>query len=220
MSDKTIPVTDELAAYIRRVSLREPDLLGRLRLETEKLPEAGMQIMPEQGQLMAELVYLIAAKRTIEIGVFTGYSALWTAMALPEDGRIIACDISEQWTSIARRYWKEAGVDHKIDLRLGPALKTLDNLLASGQRGTFDFAFIDADKSNYENYYERALELLRPRGLILVDNVLWSGRIIDESDQEKDTRAIRAFNVKTGGDNRIWTTLLPFADGLTVICKK
>lgn len=220
VSDKTIPVTEELAAYIRRSSLREPEILARLRAETARLPNAEMQIMPEQGQFLALLIHVLGAHRALEIGVFTGYSALWAALALPKDGRIIACDVNEEYTAVARRYWKEAGVEHKIDLRIAPALQTLDSLLALGAQGTFDFAFIDADKGNYGHYYERALQLLRPRGLILVDNVLWSGKVADNSVQDKDTSAIRDFNKKIAADERVWITLLPYADGLTLACKK
>ena len=220
MADKTIAVTDELADYIRRFSLREPEILSRLRDETSRLPNASMQSTPEQGQFMALLIHLAGARRALEIGVFTGYSALWTALALPEDGRIVACDISEEYTSIARRYWKKARVDHKIDMRLAPALETLDSLLALGAQGTFDFVYIDADKENYWTYYERAIQLLRRRGLILVDNVLWSGRVADDSVQDKDTHAIREFNRKMAADERVWITMLPYADGLTIACKK
>jgi caffeoyl-CoA O-methyltransferase len=169
---------------------------------------------------MGLLMHLIGARRTIEIGVYTGYSALSVALALPDDGRIIACDINEEWTSIARRYWREAGVDGKIDLRLGPALATLDGLIASGQGNQFDFVFIDADKTNYANYYERALVLLRPGGLIGVDNVLWYGRVIDSSFDDPDTQAIRAFNEQLRSDDRVWLSMLPVRDGLTLACKK
>jgi predicted O-methyltransferase YrrM len=202
------------------VTPREPDVLRRLREETASLPNAGMQISPEQGQFMTLLVHLLDARRTLEVGVFTGYSSLSVALALPEDGHIIACDVSEEWTAIARRYWREAGVERKIDLRLRPALQTLDDLIALGQAGSFDFAFIDADKENYADYYERALVLLRPHGLIAVDNVLWSGRVIDKSVKDADTRAIRAFNEKLKADERIWLTMLPIRDGLTLACKK
>ncbi len=179
MSRKMIQVSEELYNYILSVSLREPDLLGRLREETAQFPQSRMQISPDQGQFMALLIHLIAATRTIELGVYTGYSSLCVALALPPNGRLIACDINEEWTSIARRYWAEAGVSHKVDLRLAPAMETLDKLLAEGLTGTFDFVFIDADKENYEEYYERSLRLLRPGGLIAVDNVLWSGRVVD-----------------------------------------
>ncbi len=169
---------------------------------------------------MALLMHLINARRTIEIGVYTGYSALSVALALPEDGRVIACDINDEWTSVARRYWREAGVEQKIDLRLGPALATLDGLIANGHAGRFDFVFIDADKTNYANYYERALVLLRPGGLIGVDNVLWYGRVIDPSIDDADTRAIRAFNEQIKNDDRVWLSMLPVRDGLTLACKK
>jgi caffeoyl-CoA O-methyltransferase len=179
-----------------------------------------MQISAEQGQFMALLIHLLSARRTLEIGVFTGYSSLAVALALPDDGRIIACDISDEWTSIARRYWREAGVERKIDLRLGPALKTLDDLIAQGQGGRFDFAFIDADKGNYANYYERALVLVRSGGLIAVDNVLWDGKVIDTKVNDPDTRAIRAFNETLHHDERVWLSMLPIRDGLTLACKK
>jgi predicted O-methyltransferase YrrM len=220
MPPEDLPITPELAEYIRSVSLREPDVLRRLREETASHPYVSMQISPEQGQFMALLTQLIGARRTLEIGVFTGYSSLAVALALPEAGRIIACDVSEEWTSIARRYWREAGVGGKIDLRLRPALQTLDDLIALGQAGSFDFAFIDADKENYAGYFERCLTLLRPGGLIAVDNVLWSGRVIDESVRDADTRAIRAFNAKLHADQRVWLSMLPIRDGLTLACKK
>ena len=169
---------------------------------------------------MGLLMRLMGARRTIEIGVYTGYSALSVALALPDDGKMVACDISEEWTAVARRYWREAGVDRKIDLRLAPALETLDALIASGQANQFDFVFIDADKPNYANYYERALVLLRPGGLIGVDNVLWYGRVIDASVDDADTRAIREFNERILNDDRVWLSMLPVRDGLTLACKK
>jgi len=224
MSHEHIPVTEELFNYLRLVSLREPEVLRRLREETGQLPEMTMQTMAEQCQLMALLAGCIGARRTIEVGVFTGYSSLWTALALPQDGYILACDISEKWTSIGRKYWREAGVEHKIDLRLAPALETLDAVLANGSEGSFDFAYdfayIDADKANYGNYYERVLKLLRPRGLILFDNVLWSGKVADESEQDADTVALRAFNSKLAGDERVDLSMLPIGDGLTIACKR
>jgi len=213
-------IDDGLLDYIGRVTLREPEILRRLRDETSRHPYASMQISAEQGQFMALLVHLLSAQKTLEIGVFTGYSSLAVALALPDDGRIIACDISEEWTSIARRYWREAAVDRKIDLRLGPALKTLDDLIAQGQGGRFDFAFIDADKGNYINYYERALVLVRQGGLIAVDNVLWDGKVIDPSVNDADTHAIRAFNESLHNDERVWLSMLPIRDGLTLACKK
>jgi predicted O-methyltransferase YrrM len=218
MGDLTID--DSLWEYMRRVTLREPPILKRLREETAGHSHAAMQISPEQGQFMALLIQLLDARKTLEIGVFTGYSSLAVALALPDDGRIIACDVNEEWTSIARRYWREAGVDRKIDLRIRPALETLDDLIATGQGGRFDFAFIDADKENYSNYFERALVLVRPGGLIAIDNVLWYGRVIDPAVEDADTRAIRAFNEKLHGDQRVWLSMLAVRDGLTLACKK
>ena len=220
MATGDLPINHELLSYIERVTLREPELLHRLREETSSHPHAAMQISALQGQFMALLIHLLSARKTLEIGVFTGYSSLAVALALPEDGRIIACDISEEWTSIGRRYWREAGVERKIDLRLGPALKTLDDLIAQGQGGRFDFAFIDADKGNYANYYERALVLIRPGGLIAVDNVLWDGKVIDPKVNDTDTRAIRDFNELLHRDERVWLSMLPIRDGLTLACKK
>jgi predicted O-methyltransferase YrrM len=220
MPSEDLTIGDELWDYMRRVTLREPELLRRLRQETATDPNSRFQITAEQGQFMALLMHLMGARRTIEIGVYTGYSALSVALALPDDGRIVACDKNAEWTSVARRYWREAGVEHKIDLRLGPALATLDRLIADGQEGRFDFVFIDADKTNYANYYERALVLLRPGGLIGVDNVLWYGRVIDASFDDPDTRAIRAFNEQLKNDDRVWLSMLPVRDGLTLACKK
>jgi len=178
-----------------------------------------MQIAPEQGQLMGMLVRLMSARRCIEVGVFTGYSSLAVALALPEDGELLACDISEEWTAIARRYWRKAKVADKVNLVLGPALKTLDAELDAGKAGTFDFAFIDADKTNYAGYFERCLKLLRPGGLIAVDNTLWSGRVADPKVRDADTRALRAFNAKVAVDERVDLCLVPIADGLT-LCRK
>jgi caffeoyl-CoA O-methyltransferase len=218
MEDLTIdaPLWD----YMRRVTLREPRVLQKLREETASHPQANMQISPEQGQFLALLMQLLGGRKTLEIGVFTGYSSLAVALALPEDGRVIACDVNEEYTSVARRYWREAGVDRKIDLRLRPALETLDALIAGGEGGRFDFAFIDADKANYANYFERALVLVRAGGLIAIDNVLWYGKVIDPEVQDADTRAIRAFNEKLHGDERVWLSMLPVRDGLTLACKK
>lgn len=218
MEDLTIdaPLWD----YMRRVTLREPRVLQKLREETVSHPQANMQISPEQGQFLALLMQLLGARKTLEIGVFTGYSSLAVALALPEDGRVIACDVNEEYTSVARRYWREAGVDRKIDLRLRLALETLDALIAGGEGGRFDFAFIDADKANYANYFERALVLVRAGGLIAIDNVLWYGKVIDPEVQDADTRAIRAFNEKLHGDERVWLSMLPVRDGLTLACKK
>ena len=220
MSSQHLELSWELWDYIRGSSLREPDVLRRLREETAPLPLARMQISPEQGQFMGLLMRLMEARMTIEVGVFTGYSAISVAMALPDDGKIIACDVSEEWTSIARRYWREAGVAPKIDLRLRPALETLDALLAEGRAGAFDFAFIDADKINYSNYYERCLKLIRPGGLIAIDNVLWHGDVINPAKQDEDTQEIRAFNERLSRDDRVWVSMLPISDGLTLAMKK
>ena len=179
-----------------------------------------MQIGPEQGQFMALLVELMGARKTLEVGTFTGYSALAVALALPEVGRLVACDISEEWTAMGRRYWEEAGVAHKIDLRLAPALETLDELLTEGSAGTFDFAFIDADKEGYDAYYERSLKLIRTGGLIAFDNTLWEGKVVDPTATDVDTEAIRAINTKLAGDERVTLSLLPVGDGLTLARKR
>ena len=220
MSKRSISLTDSLYDYLLSVSLREPDLLLRLREETAADPAANMQISPEQGQFMGLLARLMGARRCLEIGVFTGYSSLAIALALPDDGRIVACDISEKWTSVARRYWAAAGVAHKIDLRLATAMETLDRLIAAGAAGTFDFAFIDADKENYVGYYERALTLLRPGGLVVADNTLWSGRVADPENAETDTVALRHFNELLHGDSRVDLSLVPIGDGLSLARKR
>ena len=217
--DKTF-LPEDLYKYLTSVSVREPAVLGRLREETEKLPQGGMQSPPEHGQFLALLVQLMGARRTIEVGVFTGYSSLAVALALPNDGRILACDVSEEFTSIARRYWKDAGVDHMIELRIRPALETLKELIGQRQQSRFDFAFIDADKANYEGYYEYALELIRPGGLIAIDNVLWHGRVIDPDANDADTLAIRALNKKLLNDTRINLSMIPISDGLTLCYKR
>lgn len=219
MANRTLDLTDRLYDYLLRVSVREPPVLAELRTETAKLPAAGMQIGPEQGQFMALLVELIGARRTLEVGTFTGYSALAVALALPPEGRVIACDVSEEYTRVARRYWAKAGVEHKIELRLGPALQTLGALLAGGGAGSFDFAFIDADKNNYDGYYEQALLLVRPGGLIAIDNVLWGGAVVDPEKRDEDTVAIRALNEKLKGDDRVSLSLVPIGDGLTLARK-
>jgi predicted O-methyltransferase YrrM len=219
MTNKTLGLDDGLYGYLLSVSLRESRILSKLRRETAKLPDSRMQIAPEQGQFMAMLVKLIRAKKCIEVGVFTGYSSLCVALALPPEGKIIACDVSEEWTQIARQYWNEANVAEKIDLRLQPALQTLDALLQEDRAGTFDFAFIDADKGNYPAYYERCMQLLRRGGLIMIDNTLWSGRVADPCNREADTVALRDFNEKLRDDSRIALSLLPIADGLTLALK-
>lgn len=220
MSTKTFTLSDRLYDYCLSVSSREPDILRQLRQETARHPMAAMQVSPEQGQFMALLIQLLGARKTLEVGVFTGYSSLWVALALPADGEIVACDVSEEWTAIARRYWQEAGVAGKIDLRLAPALETLDKLLAAGQAGSFDFAFIDADKKNYWDYFERSLQLVRSAGLIAIDNVLWSGQVADPQVQDESTVAIRAFNEKLHHDQRIYLSLVPIGDGLTLALKR
>lgn len=216
---KNLALSETLHQYLLSVSLQEAEVLKQLREATAKLPMSRMQIAPEQGQFMALLIKLIRAKKTLEIGVFTGYSTLVVALALPEDGHIIACDVDEQYTNIAQQYWQQAGVKQKIDLRIAPALETLDKLIATGQENTFDFAFIDADKRNYDNYYERTLKLVRPGGLIAIDNVLWSGKVADSEDTDKRTIAIREFNQKLHQDPRINLSLIPIADGLTLAMK-
>ncbi len=220
VANRTITLFDGLYDYLLDVSLREPDVLRRLRDETAKIPTAAMQIAPEQGQFMALLVELMEARKAIEVGTFTGYSSLCVALALPPGGRLVTCDVNEEWTDVARRYWAEAGVGDRIDLRLAPALETLDALIAGGEAETFDFAFIDADKKSYEAYYERILTLLRPGGLVSVDNVLWNGRVIDATKQDEATRAIRAFNKKIHRDRRVSLSLVPIGDGLTLARKK
>jgi len=217
---KTLPLTDVLYQYVLDVSLRESEVARDLRAETARLPNAEMQSAPEQGQFMGLLVHLLGVRRALEIGVFTGYSALAVAEALPPDGRLVACDLSEEFTAIARRYWARAGVAGKIDLRLAPAVETLDALLAEGQAGTFDFAFIDADKERYDAYYERALSLLRPGGLLLIDNVLWGGEVADPSADTPALRAIRALNLKLRDDERVDLSLLPLADGVSLVRKR
>ncbi|WP_066378558.1 MULTISPECIES: class I SAM-dependent methyltransferase [unclassified Anabaena] len=219
MSTRTLGLDTNLYEYLLSVSLREPEILAQLRQETAQHPMGRMQIAPEQGQFMALLVKLLGAKKTLEIGVFTGYSALAVALALPPEGKIIACDNSEEYTAIARRYWQQAGVGDKIDLHIAPALETLDKLLAAGEAETFDFAFIDADKSNYDHYYERSLKLVRQGGLIAIDNVLWSGRVADPQTQDNRTTKIRAFNAKLLQDQRITLSLVPIGDGLTLALK-
>ena len=220
MSSRTLSLDDRLYDYLLANSLREPAVLTELRAETATLPGALMQISPEQGQFMQLLARLLGAKRCIEIGTFTGYSSLAVALALPADGRILCCDISDEYTQVARRYWAKAGVADKMTLALGPAVATLDAMLAKGDAGRFDMAFIDADKAGYDAYYERCLRLLRPGGLILIDNVLWSGDVADPAKDDADTQAIRALNAKLAKDERVDLSLLPVGDGLTLARKR
>ncbi|RCJ42529.1 SAM-dependent methyltransferase [Nostoc minutum NIES-26] len=219
MTTHTLELEPLLYNYLLSLCLREPEILTQLRQETTQHPMGRMQIAPEQGQLMALLVQLMGAKKTLDVGVFTGYSSLVVALALPTEGKVVACDVSEEFTAIARRYWQQAGVADKIELHIAPALETLDRLLAAGEAETFDFAFIDADKSNYDNYYERSLQLVRPGGLIAIDNVLWSGRVADPQVQDNRTKKIRAFNHKLHQDQRVSLSLVPIADGLTLALK-
>jgi len=220
MSNKTLFLTEPLYGYLKNFSLREPEILKRLRQETSHDPMAEMQISPEQGQFMSLLVKLIGATRALEVGVYTGYSSLCVAMALPTQGKLVACDISREWTNVARKYWREAGVDPIIELRLAPAIETMDDLLDRNQACTFDFLFIDADKGNYDGYYERALSLLRPGGLMAIDNVFWGGKVAHARNQDRDTGAIRALNQKIKDDPRGDMSMIPIGDGLTLVRKR
>lgn len=217
---KVIRMTEPLYDYLLSVSLRDTPAQAALREKTAELPNSGMQISPDQGQFMAFLVKLVGARRALEVGTFTGYSALSVAKALPDDGRLVACDMSHDWTNVGRAFWEEADVAHKIDLRLGPAVETLQGLLEAGERERFDFAFIDADKTNYDTYYEHCLALLRPGGLIAVDNVLWGGAVVDETQQDADLQAIRALNRKIHADPRVDLSMVPVGDGLTLARKR
>jgi caffeoyl-CoA O-methyltransferase len=219
MSRIHTPLTQDLTDYIRQVALREPEALRRQREASDLHPRASMQTAPEQGQLLHLLARLAGARKALEVGVFLGYSSTWVALALPAGGKIVACDQSEEYTAQARQLWRAAGVEEKIELRLGPAIDTLDALIAGGSGGTFDFAFIDADKANYANYYDRAMVLLRPGGLIAIDNVLWHGDVIDASRTDAETEVIRAFNCKLQTDDRVVLSLVPLGDGLTLACK-
>jgi len=219
MSNKSFGLPARVYDYMLSVSLREAPILARLRAETAKLPMSMMQIAPEQGQLLSLLVRVLQPTQCLEVGVFTGYSSLVVALALAPEGRITACDVSEEWTAIARRYWQEAGVAHKIDLHLGPALQTLDRLIADGRAASYDLAFIDADKGNYWGYFERALMLLRPGGLIAIDNTLWSGGPADPKAKDATTEAIRTFNRRLFEDNRVHISLVPIGDGMTLALK-
>lgn len=220
MASRSAFLPENLQRYIDATTLRDLPVLRDLREETAKQPHAGMQTGADQVQFLHLLVRLIGARRCIEVGVFTGYSSLGVALALPEDGRIVACDVSEEYTAIARRYWERAGVAEKIDLYLAPATQTLDNLLRGGEAGRYDFAYIDADKTGYDAYYERCLQLLRPNGLLTIDNVLWSGEVANAATSDPDTLALRALNEKIGKDDRVDASLLPIGDGLMVVRKR
>lgn len=220
MTNRTIAIDDRLYQYLLQHSVRDTPIMQELREVTRRHEWARMQIAPEQGQLMALLVELLGAKRIIEIGTFTGYSALCMASSMPADGRLICCDMSEEWTAIGIPIWERAGVRERIDLRIAPALDTLDELLGSGEAGRFDMAFVDADKTNYVNYYERCLELLRPGGLLMFDNTLWSGAVADPGNQEVDTVALRELNDLLHQDERVGISLVPIGDGLTLARKR
>src|SRR5215470_6906555 len=213
-------ITDQMAAYIAGVTLHEPEPLRMLREATKDHPRASSFSAPEQVQLLHLMALLLGAKKTIEIGVFMGYSSGWVALALPPEGKMVACESSRENESVARRTWRDLGVEKKIDFRLGPALQTLDVLLADGQAGTFDLIYIDADKTNYLNYYERGLLLLRQGGLVAADNVLWHGSVIDPAIEDADTRAIRDFNARLHADERVTVSLVPMGDGLSLACKR
>lgn len=220
MARRTLGLEPQLYDYLLSISLREPDILAQLRAETARHPMGQMQIAPEQGQLMSLLVKLMGVKKALEVGVFTGYSTLAVAIALPKDGKLVACDVSEDYTAIARRYWERAGVSDRIQLHIAPASETLDRLIGAGEANTFDFAFIDADKSSYNQYYEQCLTLVRPGGSIAIDNVLWSGRVADPQVQDKRTSSLRQFNEKLYHDSRIDLSIIPIADGLTLARKR
>lgn len=214
-----IKVDEDINRYITEHIKPEDAVLHALHERTASMPGAGMQIGHEQARFMSVVLRSMQARRTIEIGVFTGYSTLITAQSLPEDGMVIACDISEEWTSIARPFWQQAGVAHKIDLRLAPANETLGLLLQKGGAGQFDFVFIDADKTGYDHYYEQSLKLLRPGGLIMLDNCLWGGAVLNEKSTDKDTQALRALNKKIAEDDRVTSSLVPVGDGIQMVCK-
>jgi len=219
MSNKTTPLDNRLHEYLIEVSIEEPEIFRQLREETQRLPSHIMQIAPEQGQFMALLVQILGATRTLEIGTFTGYSALWVASALPDNGKLLACDVSEEWTRIAQRYWKLAGVAEKIDLRLGPALDTLQTLIENNESGSYDFAFIDAAKQEYDGYYESTLQLLRPGGVVALDNTLWGGKVADPTVRDEETEALRSISRKIRDDTRVSSSLVPIGDGLLLARK-
>ena len=220
MSTGILNYTKDLRDYLWDKGINEHPALKELRIETAGLPESMMQICPEQGALMGNLFRMISAKRTLEVGTFTGYSALVVALALPEDGEVIACDVSEEWTAIGKEKWEQAGVSHKIDLRLGPAVDTLDELIQQGQKGSFDFAFIDADKVNYTAYYEKCFQLIASGGVIAIDNVLWGGSVLDSKRNDEDTKAIRELNDFVASDERVNISMIPIGDGVTLVVKK
>lgn len=220
MTTKTINLTENIYNYILKNSLREPEVFKELRVRTAQLTNAIMQISPEQAQFMGFLIELMGAKKTLEIGVFTGYSALAVAYALPKEGKVVACDINKEWTDIAKQYWEKAGVLQKIELHLAPAQETLQKLIAKGEKNSFDFVFIDADKKGYDDYYELSLKLLKPNGMIMLDNVLQRGRVADAEDNSENVVAIRDLNAKLLHDERVSLTMLPISDGITLVRKR
>ena len=220
MSRSTLKLTDSVYDYMLEHSLRESEACRLLREETAPMKMGMMQVSPEQGQFMAFLVRLTETRRALEIGTFTGYSALCVAQALPSDGRLVCCDVSEEWTSVGQRYWQSAGVSDKIDLKIGPATETLQALREDGEEGRYDFAFIDADKENYLVYYENVLSLLRTGGVLLIDNVLWGGSVANPGKNDDDTNAIRTLNQHLRGDDRVLLSMLPVGDGLTLVMKQ
>ena len=220
MTGSSLRIDEALDTYLMALLPEEPAVLVRLREETSRLEAARMQIGWDQARFMTFLLRCLGVRNTIEVGVFTGYSTLITALALPDAGRIVACDINREWTDIARKYWREAGVDDKIDLRIGPAADTLDEILANGHAESFDFAFIDADKTGYDGYYERCLALLRPGGLIVIDNALWGGSVANTAESDEDTKAIRALNEKICSDPRVEAYLAPVGDGVHLAWKR
>lgn len=218
--DATINLSPDIYRYLLDNSVREPKVLADLRIETHKLSDSKMQISPEQGQFMALLMHIMGAKKTLDIGTFTGYSALAVALALPQDSKVVTFDVSEEWTNVARQFWQQAGVADKIELKLGSARESLDAMIANGETNTYDFAFIDADKANYDHYYEQALQLVRPGGVIAIDNVLWSGRVADADENDESTSSIRHLNTKIFRDERVSISMLPMGDGLTLARKR
>jgi predicted O-methyltransferase YrrM len=220
MTKKTLGLPDDLHDYVLQVGLREPPVLARLREETAPHPRSMMQIAPEQGAFIGLVAEMLGARRCLEIGTFTGYSSVALALTLPEDGLLICCDVSDEYTAVARRYWEEAAVADRVELRLGPAVDTLDAMLEAGEAGTFDLAFIDADKRSYVAYYERCIDLLRPGGVVMLDNVLYGGDVIRSGVTDEDTQGIRDVNERIAGDHRVTHVLLPFADGMTLARKR
>ena len=220
MSSSTLQLNEKVYDYLLGHSLRESTACQQLREETKPMQMGMMQVSPEQGQFMSLLVELIGASKAVEVGTFTGYSALCVAQALPADGTLVCCDVSEEWTAVGKKYWEQAGVSDRVSLRIGPAIGTLKAMRDAGEEGTFDFGFIDADKANYQSYYEHVLALLRTGGLLLIDNVLWGGSVANPDKTDEDTEAIRALNTFVHHDDRVSLSMLPVGDGLTLALKR